>query len=166
MGYQIGVIRAQGVNMSLKHHVEIRPLASIKAGMAEFYPAQTSHETMLVQVAGNARDDLFVHHFQTDQILVVRRAFVLVVLQNRCYQYIPLCEDYPAVVSIPKGVPHGAINLSEEPAMVVNAVLRHGPVTDRDYRPMKPPIPYDLEAARTALTNIESIHRSMLPLIA
>lgn len=152
--------------MSLVRNVEIRPLASIKAGMADFYPAQASHETMLVQVAANARDDLFVHHFQTDQLLVVRRAFVLVVLQNRRYQYIPLSEDYPAVVSIPKGVPHGAINLSDQPAMVVNAVLRHGPVSERDYRPMTPRIPYSLEAARTALTNIEAIHRALMPLPA
>jgi hypothetical protein len=140
--------------MSLKRSVEIRPLASIKAGMAQFYPAQTSDETMLVQVVGHARDDLFVHHFQTDQLLVVRRDFVLVVLQNRRYQYIALSEDYPAVVTVPAGVPHGAINLRGEPCMLINAVLRHGPACDRDYHPMKPRIPYDLAAAKAALDDL------------
>jgi hypothetical protein len=148
--------------MSLKRQVEVRPLGSIKAGMAKFYPAQTSHETMLVQVAAYARDDLFVHHFQTDQLMVVRHAFVLVILQNRQYQYIALSEDCPAVVSIPPGVPHGAINLSGEPCMIINAVLRHGPASDRDYRPMRPPFPYDLEAARMALAALKA--RTACPL--
>lgn len=146
--------------MGLVRQVEIRPLTSIKGGMAEFYPAQCSHETMLVQVAANARDDLFVHHFQTDQLLVVRSAFVLVVLQNRQYRYIALSEHRPAVITIPAGVPHGAINLSNEPCVLVNAVLRHGPSHERDYKPMRPPFPYDLVAAEAALADF------MMPLSA
>uniref|UniRef100_B8HWA1 dTDP-4-dehydrorhamnose 3,5-epimerase n=1 Tax=Cyanothece sp. (strain PCC 7425 / ATCC 29141) TaxID=395961 RepID=B8HWA1_CYAP4 len=140
--------------MGLMQTVEIRPLTSIKGGMAEFYTPQVSHETMLVQVPGGARDDLFVHHFQTDQLLVVRNSFVLVVLQNRRYQYIALSENRPAVVKIPPGVPHGAINLSAEPCVMVNAVLRHGPVHERDYRPLTPPFPYDLTAAATAISDL------------
>ncbi len=122
--------------------------------MAEFYTPQSSHETMLVQVPAGARDDLFVHHFQTDQLLVVRGNFVLVVLQNRKYRYIAVSENQPAVVKIPPGVPHGAINLSSEPCLVVNAVLRHGAVSERDYRPIKPPFPYDLKAAKAALDRL------------
>jgi uncharacterized RmlC-like cupin family protein len=137
--------------MSLKNRIQIRPLESIRGGMAEFYTPQASHETMLVNIPGGTIDELFVHHFQTDQILVVRGSFVLVGLQERQYQYIALSESVPAVVTIPPGIPHGAINLSTEPCMIVNAVLRHGPAHEKDYRPMKPPFHYDLNAAQVAL---------------
>lgn len=142
--------------MGLSKQVEIRALTSIESGMAKFYTPQSSHETMLVQVPAGARDDLFCHHFQTDQLLVVRGSFVLVVLQNRQYRYIPLSDRHPAVVKIPPGVPHGAINFSSEPCLVVNAVLRHGPVCERDYRPMKPPIPYDITAAIAVLERLQA----------
>ncbi len=140
--------------MSLVSEVQIRPLTSVKGGMAEFYTPQASHETILVQVPPGAIDDLFVHRFQTDQLLVVRGSFVLVVLQNRRYQYIALSERYPAVAKIPRWVPHGAINLGSEPCLMVNALLRHGPPHDRDYRPMKPPFAYDMAAVQAALTQL------------
>jgi dTDP-4-dehydrorhamnose 3,5-epimerase-like enzyme len=141
--------------MGLIHQVEIHQLTSVKGGMAEFYTPQTSHETILVHVAPDTIDELYVHRFQTDQLLVVRGSFVLVVLQNHRYQYIPLSEHHPAVVKIPPGVPHGAINLSQESCWLVNAVLRHGPTHERDYRPMKPPIPYDVSAVQAALAQLE-----------
>jgi dTDP-4-dehydrorhamnose 3,5-epimerase-like enzyme len=137
--------------MSLKNRIQVRPLESIRGGMAEFYTPQTSHETMLVNIPAGTIDELFVHHFQTDQILVVRGSFVLVALQERQYQYVALSESVPAVVTIPPGIPHGAINLSTEPCMIVNAVLRHGPAHAKDYRPMKPPLNYDLKAVQAAL---------------
>ncbi|CAN1210335.1 dTDP-4-dehydrorhamnose 3,5-epimerase [Tumidithrix helvetica PCC 7403] len=137
--------------MGLISRVEVRNLFSIKSGMAEFFTPQSSHETMLVQVAGGANDDLFVHHFQTDQLLVVRGSFVLVILQNRKYDYIGLSDRKPAVVKIPRGIPHAAINFSDEPCLMVNAVLRHGGTDERDYRPLPRPFPYDLDAARSAL---------------
>lgn len=143
--------------MSLVSEVQIRPLTSVKGGMAEFYTPQASHETVLVQVSPGAVDDLFVHRFQTDQLLVVRGSFVLVVLQNRRYQYIALSQHYPAVVKIPRWVPHGAINLSSEPCVMVNAVLRHGPACDRDYRPINPPFPYNMAAAEAALTQLTTL---------
>lgn len=136
--------------MGLARQVEIRSLQSIKGGMAEFYTPQASHETMLVQIPAGTVDDLFVHHFQTDQLLVVRGEFVLVVLQNRRYQYIGLSDRRPQVVTIPRGVPHAAIHLGDEPCVLVNAVLRHGPTCTRDYTPLRRPFPYDLEAARAA----------------
>lgn len=134
--------------MGLKNRIEIFPLESIKGGMAEFYTPQSSHETMLVQIPGNAIDDLFVHRYQTDQLLVVRGSFVLVTLQNRNYQYILLSETQPQVVRIPPGVPHSAINLSSEPCVLVNAVLRHGEAHALDYRPLRRPIPYDMNRAK------------------
>lgn len=140
--------------MALIRGVEIQQLASIHSGMAQFYTPQSSHETMLVQIPAGADDNLFVHHFQTDQLLVVRGSFVLVVLQNRKYQYIPLSQDCPQVVTIPPGVPHGAINLSDNPCMVVNAVLRHGPISERDYRPLRQPFPFDLNLAQSVLVQL------------
>jgi hypothetical protein len=44
---------------------------------------------------------LFVHHYQTDQLLVVRGTAVLIVLQNRRYEYILMSQDKPMVVKIP-----------------------------------------------------------------
>lgn len=139
--------------MPAKPKIEVRYLTSVKNGMAEFFTPQTSHETILVQVAAGVMDDLFVHHFQTDQLLVVRGKFVLVVLSDRQYQYIPLSEYRPAVVTIPPNVPHAAINLSDKPCLVVNAVLRHGAPHPKDYQPRRHPFPYDLEAARQAIKN-------------
>jgi len=37
---------------------------------------------------------------------------------------------------------------------VVNAVLRHGKPHQRDYQPIKPPFPYDLELAQAKLTEV------------
>ncbi|GAB4348680.1 MAG: hypothetical protein Fur0042_15600 [Cyanophyceae cyanobacterium] len=137
--------------MALVRQMTIAPLTSIASGMAEFYTPISSHETMLVRVPPQARDDLFVHHFQTDRLMAVRGEFVLVVLQNRRYHYVPLSDRQPAVLTIPPGLPHGAVSFSDEPCLVVNAVHRHGEPCDRDYRPMRPPFPYDLAAARRAL---------------
>lgn len=142
--------------MALVRQVEIRTLDSFQGGMAQFYTPQSSHETMLVQVAPQTIDDLFVHHGQTDQLLVVRGSLVLVILQNRRYRYIPLSQQWPQVVQIPPGVPHGAINLSDDPCVLVNAVLRHADPHPRDYRPLKLPFPFDLGAAKQALDQLET----------
>lgn len=144
--------------MGLVRKVDVRLLDSIRSGMVEFYTPQTSHETVLAHVPAGAVDDLFVHHFQTDQLLVVRGSFVLVVLQNRQYQYIPLSDRHPKVVTIPPGVPHGAINLSDEPCLVVNAVLRYGPAYEKDYQPLRKPFPFDLtKAQRLLLADLDEL---------
>lgn len=140
--------------MGLIQGVSIRQLESIQGGMAQFYTPQSSHETMLVQIPSGTIDELFVHRFQTDQLLVVRGHFILVVLRNRQYQYIPLSERHPQVVTIPPGCPHGAINLSPEPCFLVNAVLRHGPAHERDYRPLRRPFPYDLTVIEAELKKL------------
>ncbi|MBD2774966.1 dTDP-4-dehydrorhamnose 3,5-epimerase [Iningainema tapete] len=141
--------------MSIRQ-IEIRQLESIKGGMVEFFTPQQSHETMLVQVAPNTVDDLFVHKSQTDQLMVVKGQFVLVSLVNKKYQYIPLSEDYPVLVTIPPGVLHGVINLSSQPCFVVNAVLRSRPTQERDYITRVRPFPYDLDAAAHALKQLEA----------
>ena len=61
----------------------MKRIESIQGGMAEFYTPQSSDETMVVKVPANTIDDLFVHKHQTDQLLVVRGSFVLVVLYNK-----------------------------------------------------------------------------------
>jgi dTDP-4-dehydrorhamnose 3,5-epimerase-like enzyme len=137
--------------MGLIHQVEVRPLESIATGMTTFYTPQQSHETMLVQLEAGVAEDLFVHHFQTDQLLVVRGAFVLVILQNRSYRYLYLSDRNPQVVTIPPGVPHGAVNLSKESCRLINAVIRHGPPYAKDYKPIKLPFPYDLKWVRTIM---------------
>ena len=134
--------------MGLKRRVTVKPLESTDSGMAQFFTPQTSHETMMVKVEAGIADDLFVHRFQTDQLFVVSGSLVLVVLQNRQYRYIPLSARSPQVVMIPPGIPHGAVNLSTEPCVVVNAVIRHGQPYDRDYRPLKSPFPYDMARIR------------------
>lgn len=140
-----------GAEMSSVRGVEIRPLSAIKGGMTEFYTPQSSHETMLVQIPPQTIDDLFVHKTQTDQLLVVKGSFVLVILVNRRYQYIPLSDRQLTVVKIPPGVLHGAINVSAQPCVLVNAVLRHRPSIEKDYQPHKPPFPYDIDAAKAIL---------------
>ena len=135
--------------------IEIRYLESMKGGMTSFFTPQTSNETMLVQIPGNTVEDLFVHKSQTDQLLVAKGRFVLVTLINKQYQYTPLSEEYPAVVTIPPGVLHGAINVSSEPCVVVNAVIRHREPQELDYVVRKKPFPYDLKAAEAAWSNLE-----------
>ncbi len=143
--------------MSNIRGIGIRYLESMKAGMTNFFAPQTSDETILVQIPGNTVEDLFVHKTHTDQLLVAKGRFVLVTFINRQYQYIPLSEEYPAVVTIPPGVLHGAINTSSEPCVIVNAVLRHREPQELDYVVRKKPFPYDLEAAEAAWSNFEAI---------
>jgi mannose-6-phosphate isomerase-like protein (cupin superfamily) len=130
--------------MSLSKGVEIQTLSSAKAGTVQFYTPQASHETMLVQIPPQTIDDMFVHKYQTDQLMVVRGSLILVILHNGKYEYIHLNDFEPKVVTIPPSVPHSSINPSDEPCMLINAVIRHGRAHPADYRPMKAPFPYDL----------------------
>ncbi len=138
--------------MSLSKGVEIHSLTSVKAGMVRLYTPQASHETMLVQIPANTIDDMFVHKYQTDRLMVVRGSFILVILHNGKYQYIPLSDLEPKVVTIPPRVPHSAINIGDEPCMLINAVTRHGQAHPSDYRPIKAPFPYDLTQAERLLS--------------
>ena len=141
--------------MSSARGIEIRALTSTKGGMTDFYTPQTSDQTILVQIPPQTIEDLFVHKAQTDQLLVVKGRFVLVILINRCYEYVVLSERTPVVAIIPPGVLHGAINLDLEPCVVVNAVLRHGEPSARDYIPHQPPVPYNLAIVRATLAQLD-----------
>lgn len=129
--------------MALTKTVTIESLSSIQGGMAQFYTPQRSDETMLVCIPQGTIDDLFVHRYQKDQLLVVRGSFVLITLENRQYRYTYLTEDCPKIVTIPRGVPHGAVNLSNEDCYLINAVLKYGKPHHRDYQPIIPPFAYD-----------------------
>lgn len=144
--------------MGLIQSISLRKLESIQGGMAEFYTPQSSNETMLVKVPAGAVDELFIHRFQTDQLLVVKGSFILVVLQNRQYQYIPLSDRLPQVLTIPPGILHGAINPNREDCLLVNAVLRHGTPHEKDYTPRKRPFAYDLAAAKLELEKLNDRH--------
>ena len=141
--------------MGLIKGVSIEAVESIQGGMTEFYTPQSSDETMVVKVPANTIDDLFVHKHQTDQLLVVKGSFVLVILYNKQYQYIPLSEKVPQVVTIPRGILHGAINFNNEDCLLVNAVLRYGEPQAKDYQPIEKPFVYDLNLARLSLENLE-----------
>ncbi|MEI6429245.1 MAG: dTDP-4-dehydrorhamnose 3,5-epimerase [Pseudanabaena sp. ELA607] len=145
--------------------VEIRHLTAVHSDVAQFYTPQNSHETMLVQLAPQSEGELFVHHFQTDQLLVVRGACVLVVLQNRQYHYIPMTEHQPTVVTIPPNVPHAAINYSNTPCWMVNAVLRHGKSHNSDYRPRRRPFAFDHDQAQRVLQHWHHLDQGLEQLL-
>lgn len=125
--------------MALTSTVEIVPRRGSYAGSTLFSDPVPSDETLIAEVAPGSSDSLFCHRHQTDQLMVLQGAIDLVVLQDRRLRRITLRDDEATWVRIPPGVPHGAINRGRRPAVVVNAVLRHGPSAPRDYRPR--PIP-------------------------
>lgn len=140
--------------MGLIPGVTVKKIESIQGGMSEFYTPQSSDETTIVKVPANSIDDLFIHKQQTDQLLVVKGSFVLVVLHNGTYQYIPLTEEIPQVATIPRGILHGSINFSDRDCLLVNAVLRHGEPNPRDYQPIVKPFAYDLQQAKLCLQQV------------
>ncbi|WP_216904410.1 cupin domain-containing protein [Synechococcus sp. CCY 9618] len=130
--------------MGLSRTVELLPLDRSLHGEALFSSPLASDETLIAEIGCGDSFELFCHRFQTDQLLVLRGAIDLVVLQNRRLRPIPLREGDGTWVRIPPGVPHGAINRGRIPALLVNAVLRHGPSDPRDYRPL--PVPAGLRS--------------------
>jgi hypothetical protein len=137
------------IPMALARQIEILPRHAAKAGATLFSSPQPSHETLIAEVSSSANGELFCHRRQTDQLMVLRGAIELVVLEAGVLRRITMREDEPTWVRIPPGVPHGAIHCSRQPAVVVNAVLRHGPSDPRDYLPR--PIPANLAPAWAAL---------------
>ncbi|MEB3263138.1 MAG: cupin domain-containing protein [Synechococcus sp.] len=125
--------------MGLARTVELLSVPRSFSGHTLFCEPQASDETLIAEVGTERIDELFCHRHQTDQLMVLRGSIDLVVLQQRRLHRITLREDEPCLVRIPPGVPHGAINRGRQPALVVNAVLRHGPNDPRDYRPRRVP---------------------------
>ena len=125
--------------MALSRCIEILPMRGTMKGETLFSAPQSSNETLIAEVYGQRQTQLFCHRRQTDQLLVLRGVLDLVVLQERSLRCLRLREDEATWVRIPPGVPHGAINRGRTPALVVNAVLRHGPSDPRDYQPRRLP---------------------------
>lgn len=139
--------------MALTRQIELVPrqaaTSSAPTGATQFSAPQPSHETLIAEVGAGASAELFCHRRQTDQLMVLRGAIDLIVLQAGVLRRITLREDEATWVRIPPGVPHGAINRGRQAAVVVNAVLRHGPRDPRDYVPR--PVPAALAPAWAAL---------------
>ncbi len=135
--------------MALRHTVEVLSSPGSPAGLAFLHDPMPSDETLIAELAPSSRPELFCHRHQTDQLMVLRGSIDLVVLQNRQLRCITLREDEATWVRIPPRVPHGAINRSRTPALLVNAVVRHGCSDARDYRPR--PVPRALNEAWAAM---------------
>ena len=128
--------------MSSHRPVEILPQSGLRVGENYFSAPLSCDETLIAEVPTSEQPKLFCHRQQTDQLIVLRGSMDLIVLQNRRLRSITLREDEATWVRIPAGVPHGAINRSCQPAVIVNSVLRHGPSDPRDYCPR--PVPRSL----------------------
>ncbi|MBM5791807.1 MAG: cupin domain-containing protein [Cyanobacteria bacterium M_surface_10_m1_298] len=131
--------------MALSRRVELFPGHASQSGSTLFSQPLASDETLIAEVHRSTRGELFCHRHQTDQLLVISGSLDLIVLQEKRLRRIHLREDEPTWVRVPPCIPHGAINRGSRPAVVVNAVLRHGPSDTRDYQPR--PIPRALVQA-------------------
>lgn len=136
--------------MALCRRVEILPCPASRAGATLLSSPRPSDETLIAEIGPTTSGELFCHRRQTDQLQVLRGCVDLIVLQEGRLQRITLREDEASWVRIPPGVPHGAINRGRRSALLVNAVLRHGPSDPRDYRPR--PVPSALASEWAALT--------------
>lgn len=136
------------------NEIECIQLIQEKEDVVKYFTPVSSDETVLFEMPPQTADeDLFCHHFQTDQLLVVRGSMVLVFLQNRNYDYILLTQHQMLLIKIPPGIPHAVINYSSEPCLVLNAIIRHGSPHPKDYQPIKKPFPFDLERVNELLSN-------------
>lgn len=120
--------------MRTSRSIELLSARSTASGSTVLSEPLASDETLIAEVRSSDRGELFCHRFQTDQLQVISGSLDLIVLQDRRLRCIHLREDEPIWLRIPPGVPHGAINRSSRPAVVVNAVLRHGASDPRDYQ--------------------------------
>ena len=126
--------------------IELKPPDLSEEYQVKYYPHLPSNETMIAVYSPKAIEDLLVHRYQTDYWKVVRGRLIAIIFQNRQYQYIPLSEQDSFVFKIPPKVLHGAINLCKEPAVLVNAIVKHR-LKKLDFHRIKPPFPYDIQAA-------------------
>ncbi|MEG4484236.1 MULTISPECIES: dTDP-4-dehydrorhamnose 3,5-epimerase [unclassified Microcoleus] len=140
--------------MGILNKVECIRLEQDKEDVVKFFTPLVSNETVLFEIPPQTADEaLFCHHFQTDQLVVVRGSMVLVFLQNRYYDYILSDQHQLLLIKIPPGIPHALINFSSEPCLVLNAIIRHGTPHPKDYQPIKKPFPFDFERVKKLQEN-------------
>ena len=144
--------------MANQQTIEVFRCDGTETGVAFFSDPLPSHETLVADVTSAPHAELFCHRYQTDQLMVLSGSLDLVVLQNRQFKLIRLKQKDRTWVRIPPRIPHAAIVRSDQPATVVNAVLRHGPVDPRDYQPR--PIPGALMPQWLALQDLATTDRS------
>lgn len=141
--------------MGIINKVECIQLAQEKEDVVKYFTPVSSDETVLFEMPPQTADEsLFCHHFQTDQLVVVRGSMVLVLLQNRYYDYILSTQHQLILIKIPPGIPHAVINFSSEPCLVLNAIIRHGSPHPKDYQPIKKPFPFDFERVNKLQENM------------
>lgn len=90
---------------ALSRTVELVPVQRTLHGDALFSAPRTSDETLIAEIARGDAFELFCHRFQTDQLLVLRGAIDLVVLQNRQLRRIPCGRTRPPGSAFPRGAP-------------------------------------------------------------
>ncbi len=100
--------------------VALIPCDSHRSGATLFGAPRPSDETMIAEVGPATAAELYCHRYQTDQLMVLRGSLDLIVLQEGRLRRISLRDDAATWVCIPPGVPHGAINRGQRPAVVVN----------------------------------------------
>ena len=120
--------------MRYRKSIEVFQCSSQESGIAFFSDPLLCDETLIAEVKPSLHSDLYCHRNQTDQLMVLRGSLDLLILQNKTFECIHLCEMDRLWVRIPPCIPHAAINRTKESVMLVNAVRRHGPVDSRDYK--------------------------------
>ena len=130
-------------SMRNQHPIEIFRCANHDSGVAFFSDPLLCDETLIAEVKPSPNSDLYCHRNQTDQLMVLRGSLDLMILQNKTFQCIHLCDTDRLWVKIPPCIPHAAINRTSESVVLVNAIQRHGPVDPRDYKAR--PIPNFLQ---------------------
>ena len=120
--------------MRNQNSIEVFQSFSHESGVAFFSDPLLCDETLIAEVKPSLNSDLYCHRNQTDQLMVLRGSLDLIILQNKTFECVHLCEKDRLWVRIPPYIPHAAINRTKESVMLVNAVRRHGPVDSRDYK--------------------------------
>ena len=120
--------------MRNQNYIEVFQSFSHESGVAFFSDPLLCDETLIAEVKPSLNSDLYCHRNQTDQLMVLRGSLDLIILQNKTFECVHLCEKDRLWVRIPPYIPHAAINRTKESVMLVNAVRRHGPVDSRDYK--------------------------------
>ena len=135
--------------MSQIGQVTIHSLPLKNSDRVQLCELPQSDNTMLLEVGAGVVGDLCIHQFQTNRIFAVTGSLVMVILQNKQYDYIFLGAHSANALTIPSGIPYGFINLGSTPCWAISDAIYHGSehkmsLHGSGYRSLKPPFPYDI----------------------